>query len=339
MMNYKLTISTHRSTVSTIYIALFVIFLSTVMGMPSAFCQQMPYYTQFKSNNSHSNPAVVGTKRLLDARLNYRTQWVGFDDSPITKSFSLNGRIVNGTMGLGTSFFNDRTGPSKRSNISLTYAYHAKFEDVELSLGVAGHLLTYRVDGTMLHMRFPYDNTINLTISQKKSVTDVSAGFLLYNDRFHFGISALNLAKASINYFPGSDTIHRSQIDMVPHYYSSLGYNWSGQLDWIWENSLQVVYAEANPMTIDYNLRLHYREKIFGGIGVRLRDAIAFQFGASFLNDFQVSYSYDFIISSLRSSQSGSHEIMLVWSSNIGMGGKKKYDTDRFKRQKYSNMF
>ena len=331
-MNYKLNISIYKLLINAISIVL-------VIGAPSALCQQMPYYTQFKSNNVHMNPSVAGTKRLVDARLNYRTQWVGFDDSPITQSFSVNGRIMKGTMGLGTAFFSDRTGPTKRNNISLIYAYHAKFEDVELSLGVAGHLLTYRVNGTMLHMHIPYDKTINLTMSQKKSVTDVSAGFLLYNDRFHFAISALNLASASINYFEEGDTTHRSQISMVQHFYSSLGYNWSGQLDWIWENSLQVVYAEANPMTIDYNLRLHYQEKIFGGIAIRLRDAIAFQVGATFLNDFQMSYSYDLIVSSLRSSQSGSHEIMLVWNSNIGMGGKKKYNTDRFKKQKYANMF
>lgn len=301
--------------------------------------QQMPYYTQFKPNNSFLNPAVIGTKRLLDARINYRMQWVGFDDAPVTQGVSLNSRLVKGTMGLGVSYFNDKTGPTKRSNLSMAYSYHARFDDVELSGGIAYDMLTYHVDGTLLHMHFPYDNTIDLTTSQKKRVNNASAGLLLYNDRFHLGISALNLIAPTVNFYQENNTSRKTNIRMVPHVYGSVGYNWSGQEDWIWENTFQVLYAQANPMNVDYNLRIHYKQKIMGGISVRLKDAIAFHVGASFLEDFQVSYSYDLITSSLRSFQSGSHELMLVWSSNITKGQKNKYDNGRFKRQKYGFMF
>ena len=126
---------------------------------------------------------------------------------------------------------------------------------------------------------------------------------------------------------------------MLPHVYGSLGYNWSGQADWIWENALQVLYAQANPMNIDYSLRLHYMQKFFGGMSIRLKDAIAFHVGATFKEDFQVSYSYDLITSSLRSTQSGSHEVMLIWSSDIHKEKKNKHNNDRFKKQKYGFMF
>jgi type IX secretion system PorP/SprF family membrane protein len=188
-------------------------------------------------------------------------------------------------------------------------------------------------------MRTPIDNAIDLAAMQKKTVFDASAGAFLYNDRFHIGLSVLDLGESTVNYYPPADTVHKTKISIVPHIYGSVGYNWSGDADWVWENSLQVVYAQANPITIDYNLRIHYLQKVFGGIAFRLHDAVAFQAGFTVREEFHVSYSYDFITSPLRQFQSGSHEIMLVWSSNIGKGKGKKYDNNRFKRQKYGFMF
>lgn len=320
-------------------ILLLLMFPSAMFHVPSAISQQMPYYTQFKPNNAFLNPAVVGTKRLIDVRINYRKQWLGFDDSPVTQGISLHSRVFRGTMGLGANYFSDITGPTKRSDLSLAYSFHAKFDDVELSAGIAYDRLTYLVDGTKLNMHVPADNVIDLTAIQKQKAHNASAGVYFYNDRFHLGLSLLNLGEPTINYYPETDTLHKTRIHMVPHVYGSVGYNWSGDAYWIWENSLQVVYAQANPMTIDYNLRLHYRQKALAGISVRLRDAVALHLGATIKEDFHISYSYDFIISSLRVSQSGSHEVMLVWSSDFGKNKKQKYNIDRFKRQKYGFMF
>jgi type IX secretion system PorP/SprF family membrane protein len=330
--NYKLKIKNATAIrVGLLTIFYFILFI--------CHSQQMPYYTQFKPNNVFLNPAVVGTKRLIDTRINYRIQWVGIEDAPVTKGISLNSRLMKGTMGLGINYFSDKTGPTKRSDLSFAYSYHIKFDDVELSAGLAYDMLTYLVDGTKLNLRIPLDNAIDLTTSQKKKVNDASAGILFYNDRFHIGFSVLNMLEPNINYYPTDDPSHKTNIGMVPHYYASVGYNWSGQPDWVWENSLQVLYVEANPMVIDYNLRVHYMQKVFGGISVRMGDAIAFHVGATFKEDFHISYSYDLVTSSLRAFQAGSNEIMLAWSTNIGQDNKHKYNTDRFKKQKYGFMF
>ena len=337
--NLKSQVSSLRFSKITFGVYLLLVFQLSIINYQLSFSQQLPYYTQYKPNNIMLNPGVVGTKRIADVRMNYRAQWVGFEGAPVTMGISGNSRIVGGTMGVGAAFFTDKTGPTKRNDFSFAYSYHAHFEDVELSVGAAGHHLSYIVDGTELHMHVPYDNTIDLASTQTKKVWDMSAGALFYNDRFHLGISMLNLAEPSINYYPDADTVHKTNIHMVPHAYGSVGYNWSGQPEWVWENSLQVAYAAANPMTIDYNLRIHYKQKIFGGFSIRMRDAIALHAGFTFMDDFNISYSYDVVTSQLRSYQGGSHEIMIVWSSNLGMDTKKKYDNNRFKKQRYGYMF
>jgi type IX secretion system PorP/SprF family membrane protein len=322
-----------------LFLTAICIALTTLCNVAPAFSQQMPYYTQFKSNSIMLNPGVVGTKRIVDVRTDYRKQWTGFDDAPTTLSIAANGRLLNGSMGLGAAYLSDKTGPTKRSDMSLAYSYHGRFDDVELSAGAAWHLLTYTVDGTKLHMHVPLDNAIDLAGSQKERVSDLSAGLYFYNDRFHLGLSMLNLLEPSINYYEDDDTVHKTNIAMVPHYYGSVGYNWSGNPDIIWENSLQVLYAPSNPMSIDYTLRIHYMQKFFGGVSLRIRDAIALHVGATFLEEFHISYSYDIVTSPLSSFEAGSHEVMLAWSSNIGQDKRKKYDTSRFKKQKYGFMF
>ena len=58
---------------------------------------------------------------------------------------------------------------------------------------------------------------------------------------------------------------------------------------------------------------------MFGSVSIRLRDAIALQAGISFAQYFQVSYSYDFLVSKLKNYSSGSHEIMIATGSIIAI--------------------
>ena len=71
-------------------------FILVLLISLSAKAQQMPYYTQFRSNEYLQNPAISGTKRTIDARLNYRMQWVGYDGAPRTGRQAGRGRASAG---------------------------------------------------------------------------------------------------------------------------------------------------------------------------------------------------------------------------------------------------
>ncbi|HET6992522.1 MAG TPA: type IX secretion system membrane protein PorP/SprF, partial [Bacteroidia bacterium] len=87
--------------------------------------------------------------------------------------------------------------------------------------------------------------------------------------------------------------------------------------------------------TVNYNLRVHYQEKITAGIGWRMKDAIYLQAGYVFFKQVQFIYSYDVGISHLHSGHSGSHEIMLGyrWDVYHKKGGYKGFGD--FQKQKY----
>jgi len=299
--------------------------------------QQLPYYTQFKSNMYMINPAITGTKSTLDARLNSRLQWVGYDGAPRTACLTAHSRLMKGKMGAGIYVMQDNIGPSKQTNLGASYAYHIKFPDVELSVGIAGNFTNHTLRGSMITIHNTQDPSIDQGSASSDWVGDGSAGIYLYNDRFHIGVSSMHLFEQKAKFYK-KDSTKNGKFKYVQHGGLTFGYNYAENPDFVWESTVYANYVQGAPLMVDYTLRVHYNEKMFAGVSIRLRDAVALQVGVSFANYFQVSYSYDLLISKLRTYSSGSHEIMLAFSHSI-IGDRRGRVSKRFIHQRYSYMF
>lgn len=306
-----------------------------IISVITVCAQQYPWWTQYRNNQTLYNPAFCGTKRLVDVRINYRNQWTGYDGAPKTYALSLNSRFWKGRLGAGGFLFKDDIGPFKTINSSLTAAYHLKFPDSELSFGVQGNYLKTSFNGNYVTLRNQQDKAINQYIVDKAGTFDVSFGLLYYNDRFHIGVGANNLASSKIEFYK-NDSTKTGKYTNAPHYSVSAGFNWSDNPDFTFENSLLVVYVPGVPSSFDYTLRLHLKQQLITGFSFRLNDAIALHLGYTIKENFQILYSYDVITSPLRKYQYGSHELSLVFSSNMGTDKKKRGLDKRFIKQKYS---
>lgn len=278
------------------------------------------------------NPGITGTKRTVDARLNHRMQWVGYDGAPTTSTFSAHGRLFKGKVGAGFSFKSDNVGPAKQTEIGLNGAYHLKFPDVELSLGVGGNYTKYEMDGSKITIHNSQDIAINQTLNASVWVPDASFGLYLYNDRFHLGMSALHLTQSKAEFYK-NDTAKEGLVQYVTHANFSLGYNYSPNIDYIFENTLLVSYASGAPITLNITSRLHYKGLVFAGASIRPKDAIALHVGATIKEFVQVSYSYDILTSNVSKYSKGTHEIMLSFSHSIFSR------RNRFIHERYSYMF
>jgi type IX secretion system PorP/SprF family membrane protein len=301
----------------------------------SANAQQWPNMTGYASMLFYFNPAYTGTKSNIDARLFYRKQWIGFESAPITQMAMVNSRLWKGKLGVGGIVYKDETGPSTRMDYTFSAAYHLHFPDVEFSAGAALNRFKYTLDGNKMTTHFVGDPSAVTGVMDYDKTTNANVGVLLFNDRFHFGLGVMQFLDEHAEFFDEVDTAGVAKVGFTPHYYFTCGYNFHGHPDYVWENNLMVTYLTGSPMTIDYNLRVHFREKIMGGVAWRLKDAIALQAGYVLLDQFQVIYSYDIGINSLRKGHSGSHEVMLAYRMNFGgrKGGYKGFDI--FQHQRY----
>ena len=299
--------------------------------------QQLPYYTQMVGNDFLQNPAIAGTKRSIDARLNYRMQWVGFQGAPTTESFSLNSRFYKGKMGAGFYVMEDKIGPSKQLNLGASYAFHIRFPDCELSAGLGGNATDYTLNGNDITLHNTQDPSINQNISNSRWVGDANAGIYLYNDRFHIGVSGMHLLQSTVHFYK-NDSIKRGKVPYASQLNFSVGYNFAQNPDYIWESTFYVNYITAVPIMLDYTMKLHIKEKFMAGISLRIHDAAAIHMGIQFLDNFMVSYSYDLLISKLRTYSGGTHEIMLIYNAKFSKKRRSFIDS-HFLHQRYGYMF
>jgi type IX secretion system PorP/SprF family membrane protein len=306
---------------------LIILFAFVGITVP-VIAQQYPYWTQNRSNLFMINPAVAGTRKTLDARLTYRNQWTGFDGAPKTMGASVHGRFFKGQMGAGTYVYRDQLGPTMFTSVALAYAYHVKFKDTELSMGANGSYNFMSVDPAAMTYKNSQDPSIvNAVNTQKSRTTNVAFGVLYFNDRFHIGASMNNMLGSTYE-FPRTDTkTKKGSYTTVPHYALSIGYNWSNSSALVFENSVFAHYVNGSPILLDYNLRAHINEGIFVGAGIRLKNAVIAQVGYTIDQTFQIGYSYDFSTNALRSYNTGSHEIKLVYVFDKDKNGRHGQNT------------
>ena len=225
------------------------------------FAQQYPWWTQYRANQTLYNPAFCGTKRLVDIRINYRNQWTGYDGAPKTYALALNSRLWKGRVGVGGFIFKDDIGPFKQLNSSLTAAYHLKFPDSELSFGIQGNYISQRFNGNDITLRNQQDKAINQYIEDKQSTFDGSFGLLYFNDRFHLGVGANNIASSKMEYYK-NDSLKKGTYTNAPHYNISAGFNWADDIDYTFENTVFASYVPGVPFSFDYTLRLHMKKQL-----------------------------------------------------------------------------
>lgn len=276
--------------------------------------QQYPFWTQYRSNHFMLNPAVAGSRQIYDARLSYRNQWVGFDGAPKTMGASYHRKIYKNKMGVGGFVLQDQIGPFKTLTGAVAYSFRIKFDDVALSFGMNGSYNVQSVNAALM----TYQNSTDVAIShmlttQKTKNYNGAAGILLYNDRFYIGAAMNNLLGSTFTYDKTKAQNTKGEIKTVPHMCVSLGYNYSANPDYIWENTTAVIFVAGSPILFDYNLRLHINNALMVGGGIRLGTALVGQVGWTFTDWAQVSYSYDYNTNRLRPTNSGSHEIKIVF--------------------------
>lgn len=304
--------------------------LSIFVFSSAVVAQQLPDFSQYPSLLFHVNPAYTGTKGTIDARLNYRKQWSGFSGAPVTQFLGVHARLLKGRIGVGATLYKDEMGPSRMFDYGFNAAYHLRFPDVEFSVGIGMRFNKYTMNSSGMTTHWEGDPSVIPGITSFDKTKNAMAGMLLYNDRFHFGLGLQNIISSKIYLASGN------VVKMKQHYFFTFGYNFHGHPDYVWENNLMGEYVDGLPMTINYNLRVHFRQKLMVGAAWRLKDAVILQAGWVFYNTVQASYSYDVGISKLRKAHNGTHEITLGYRFDYQNKKSNFRNFNSFQKQRYN---
>jgi len=304
----------------------------------SAISQQKPQYTQYIFNNYILNPAISGIENYTDVKAGYRNQWQGLTDAPVTSYISVHAPIGkqftqgsatafpgegNNPMsrsyvqtykasephhGVGFHLVSDKAGPFLRTDVNLTYAYHLGLtENINLAVGVAAGLSSISLDRSKIILEDPADPAISDN-NERQLQPDLGAGVWLYGPRYFAGVSAQQLLGRQLDF---SDYAEYNEGKQVAHVFMTAGYKFYLGEDIAAIPSAMVKLVSPVPVSLDLNMKLAFKDKFWLGGSYRKDDSFAALAGFNVGHFFNLSYSYDFTTSNLRTVSNGTHEIVL----------------------------
>lgn len=272
--------------------------------------QQLPLYSNYMLNDYAMNPAVGGTHSYFEGMSNNRYQWIGITDAPRTYILSVDGPTKSLNVGLGGLLFTDIVGPTRRTGLYLSYAYHLKLsEKVRLSLGLSGGILQFMVDGSKITLHDPHDNVISSGV-ESVLIPDFGAGLYLYSTdhKWYVGASVPQMTQNRIRFYDYTST---GLSRLATHYYATAGYQFHLGDDFKLEPSTCVKFVNPAPVQFDLGLRAIYRDKIWIGGAFRYLDAASAMVGFVMQENITFAYSYDFTTTDIRKYSTGTHELMI----------------------------
>lgn len=285
-------------------LSLFISFLS------SLFAQSDIRFNNYWDKTFIINPASINDLSLMEFSMASRKQWVGFSGAPTT--FFASGTIyiekLNTQFGLRAT--QDKIGYTSTSDIDFTYAYSLELEeDWRWNMGVGLSYQSLSYDLSMITYASATDPTVYSRLVQDNNFNS-NLGFELVNRNWRLGASSKNIFSlflpintlfTNTNFLYG---IYRQNKKGVVN----LGFGACGiQYANIYQMELNVTsYFKLAPDLNGFNVGMIYRTwNEMGAI-----------FGMDLSRNLKMSYSYDFNLSGVRNSSTGSHEIMLTYRLN-----------------------
>ncbi len=310
---------------------LYTTFICLVLILYPCLSQQDPLTSNYMFSTLNYNPGFAGTSGMICATAMNRQQWIGFKGAPSTTLFNISAPVspfkINS--GVGLIVENDNIGFDKNTNLSLIYAYIAEIGQGKLGVGLNAGIYNMTLDPDW---QIPTGDVFTppsgdpLIPESKESVVTFDAGLGAYyrTDKYYAGLSVSHINQPRVKFTKGVSYISR-------HYYLTAGYvlqmsNPSFEL-------LPSLYALSDGKVIQISATslLRYNKKVWGGVSYRPGDAVVGIVGIELFNGIRVGYAYDFPLSDVRKSTSGSHEFMVNYCFDLSLGkSPMRYKSIRF---------
>lgn len=267
------------------------------------FAQQDSQYTQYMYNTVNINPAYAGSRDALSIFLLHRTQWVGLDGAPVTKSVSLHTPLADSNFGIGLSFVNDRIGPTTENLISADLAYFIQIaSNYKLSVGLKGTAAIFNLDVNKLNVfdqNDPKFQNLNADFTP-----NIGAGLYIFSDDTYVGLSVPFFFETK-HYNDNDVAISREKM----HFYLIAGHVFELSPSIKFKPAFLTKIVEGAPFQLDVTANFLINEKFTIGGAYRLDSAVSGLVGFQISESMFIGYGYDMETTKLSNYNSGSHEI------------------------------
>ncbi len=289
--------------------------------------QQLSQSSLYWMDPVQFNPAYAGLDNSLSITAGYRTQWTGLEGQPSNQRLSAHLPIYFLSSGFGIEGERDELGSRSLTRFGASWSYQFVRPSAVWSVGVSGRFIQLSLDGREL--RTPDgDYADNIVVHNDALLPDnqvdqsslsIAAGVFYQGENLEGGLSVRNLNGAVIA-MPGFDY----SLDRQYHGYLRARFDLISNFD---VAPMLTVYSNGTQHQATAGATIRYQENIYGGIAYRgyngeTSDALVILAGANLSEKIRVGYAYDLTLSSLKTVNDGSHEIVLKYNlgKRIGAG-------------------
>lgn len=286
------------------YLPLLTTGFAFLLGYFMVAAQNNTNITHWMFARSNFNPAATGVNKGMEFMLWDREQWVGLEGRPSSQMLNANFYVRQMHGGLGATVSFDRVGSQNNLHLRVNYAYHATLnENMFLSIGLgAGFVYTNTKTGT-LNFANPDDPVVG-NFAPNSVLPDVALGLELNHKKYVIGISAGQLIGSPGGKYP----------------YFARGLNVYGNYSFNIKNKARLVpgiLIRSPFFTTQFegNLMVYFlKDRVWIGPSYRFQDAVSVIVGAEVYKGLRIGYSYDYSLGGMRPYNTGTHEVMLMFS-------------------------
>lgn len=286
-------------------------------------------FSQFYANPLYLNPAFAGSVGVPRAALQYRNQWNNFSKAFNTYSASFDMPVEKLRGGLGFYILNDgQAGNAYRSlQVNAAYSVNVKISEFYRLLG--GIQFGYnRQSLDAGKLVFP-DNVdpvggnhgvsaeLEYLADEGFGFPDFSTGILLYGPKIFGGLALHHIAELRHSFYSGNDSPDKLHRKYTAHFGARLPVFLYGHHRKKFDVSPQLVMQYQRDFgQMNYGIHANLKGITAGSwfrqnFGLRY-DAVIFLAGFS-AKQWQITYTYDMVVSGLWGATGGTSEISFVW--------------------------
>ncbi len=310
-----------------------VLFIS-VLSLMTGNAQDVEF-SQFYSTKNYLNPAFTALSHDQSISSTYRNQWPGIKNAYDSYFVSFDRSLKGKEAGWGLYYLGDVAGEGALLKQSLAFQFSKQIRlsrYTYASFGLKGSYNSVSIKwdqlvwGDMLDAR---EGVVYTTQQQQGASNEVffdaGAGFLMYSDYFHGGVSVEHINR------PKHGLLSLYEDERIPvRYKLHLGGNIPIQTlpnAPLVQLSPQVIYTtQGNSGQATIGAYVTYTQFTIG-VWHRLKESVIFLVGMK-KDGFQIGYSYDLGANNLISHSGGAHEISLTYGFDFHNKSKqRKYRT------------
>lgn len=267
---------------------IFILSIISCVFFTTINAQQLAERSFFTNNGYQWNPAMTGNYDYAEITLNYKQQWLGFNDAPVTATLGGQVPILNTNMAVGGFIVTDKLGPLRSNSINFNYAYKLEMGyDGQLSIGLMGNLTEYHVDGSDVVVNdiddvlLPEDGSSKIIPNAGVGVFYTTNGTDDFDETYYYGGLSVNQLYTNDVFLGTSDANYKRAI----HGNALLGARFVS-LESYFEPSIWLNYGAENVTNVNLGLKYEQYNTFWAGMTVGTNLTMTLQGGVILDQDF-----------------------------------------------------